>query len=133
MTSADIVRGFWEAMHSNDFSKTAHDWLAPDFIGMWPQTGEVIHGPGQYAAVNDAFSGGGTWRFEEVSLLESGNRVVTDMRVLNAALEVSIHAITFHEIEGKLIRRQTEYWPDAYPVPAWRAGILPVDRTLAQW
>lgn len=133
MTSTDIVRSFWEAMRTNDYAKAAHAWLTPDYIGLWPQTGEVIRGPDQYAAVNDAFPGTGHWRFEEISLLMDGARVVTDMRVLNDPLEVAIHAITFHEISGNLIRRQTEYWPDDYPVPAWRAGLLQVDRALARW
>lgn len=133
MTSKDIVRGFWDAMRSNDFKKAAHDWLSPDFICLWPQTGEVIYGPAKYAEVNDAFPGGGEWQFEEVSLLVDGDRVVTDIRISNEPLEVAIHAITFHETGQNLILRQTEYWPDAYPVPGWRQGLLTVDRKLAQW
>ncbi|HMQ41864.1 MAG TPA: nuclear transport factor 2 family protein [Paracoccus sp. (in: a-proteobacteria)] len=133
MNSADIVRAFWAAMRSNDFDRAARTWLAPDYIGLWPQTGEVIRGPGKYAEINRAFPGGGTWEFEEFSLVDAGLRVVTDMRISNNPLEVSIHAITFHEIRGEQILRQTEYWPDSYPVPTWRSGILEVDRKVSQW
>ncbi len=133
MNSTEIVRSFWDAMRSNDFSVAAHTWLAPDYLGLWPQTGEVIRGPDAYARVNDAFPGHGHWEFEERSLLADGDRVVTDMLIFNEALKVSIHAISFHETAGGLIIRQTEYWPDAYPAPEWRRGLLEIDSTLARW
>ena len=49
--------------------------------------------------------------------MADGDRVVTDMRVTNAALEITIHCLTFHDIRDGQIIRQTEYWPDTYPVP----------------
>lgn len=127
MTPTEIVRGFWAAMRSNDFDRAARDWLAADYIGLWPQSAELIRGPDAYAAVNNAFPGAGDWRFEEIALLADGDRVVTDMRITNAPLEVVVHAITFHDIGDGRITRQTEYWPDSYPVPPWRAGLLEVD------
>ncbi|WBU60611.1 nuclear transport factor 2 family protein [Paracoccus albus] len=133
MNSTDIVRAFWASMQSNDFDMAAREWLSPDYIGSWPQTGEVIRGPAEYAAVNNAFPGRGDWRFEEISLVADGNRVVTDTRITHEPLEIATHAITFHEISGNLILRQTEYWPDEYPVPAWREGFLKIDRQIAQW
>ena len=51
MTPTEIVRGFWGAMRDNDFAATAHRWLAPDYLGLWPQTAEVIRGPDAYARV----------------------------------------------------------------------------------
>ncbi|MFD1797037.1 nuclear transport factor 2 family protein [Paracoccus aurantiacus] len=133
MNSTDIVRGFWEAMRGNDFTLAAERWLSPDYIGLWPQSSEVIQGPAAYARVNNAFPGRGDWRFEERALLADGARVVTDMLISNAPLEVEIHAITFHETRDGLIHRQTEYWPDRYPRPDWRADLLPVDPEIARW
>ena len=133
MNSTGIVRGFWEAMRSNDFNRAVREWLAVDYIGLWPQSAELIRGPGAYAAVNNAFPGRGDWRFEEISLLADGDRVATDMRITNAPLEVVIHAITFHDICAGKISRQTEYWPDSYPAPAWRAEFLERDPAQARF
>ena len=133
MSPTEIVRGFWGAMRDNDFAATAHRWLAPDYLGLWPQTAEVIRGPDAYARVNDAFPGKGDWRFEELSLLADGDRVVTDMRITNAPLEIIVRCLTFHEIRAGQITRQTEFWPDSYPVPAWRLGLLAVDPEISKW
>ena len=133
MTPTEIVRGFWQAMRDNDFTATAHRWLAPDYLGLWPQTAEVIRGPEGYARVNNAFPGKGHWRFEEIALLADGCRVVTDMRITNAPLEIAVRCLTFHEIQDHQIVRQTEFWPDSYPVPAWRQGLLEVDPAISKW
>ncbi|MFV0292203.1 MAG: nuclear transport factor 2 family protein [Paracoccus sp. (in: a-proteobacteria)] len=133
MNSTDIVRGFWETMRSNDYARAAKDWLAPEFVGLWPQSGEVIRGRVEFAKVNAAFPGRGHWTFEEVSLIAEGSRVVTDMRVTNPLLEVTARALTFHDITESLICRQTEYWPDQYEVPAWRKGVLEVSLDIARW
>lgn len=133
MTPAEIVRDFWQSMRGNDFNATANRYLTPDFIGLWPQTGEVIRGPADYARVNNAFPGHGEWRFQELSLLADGQRVVTNMRISNAPLKVAIHAISFHEVTDTQIRRQTEYWPDQYELPAWRKGILEVNHQISRW
>lgn len=133
MDGREIVRAFWDAMNSNDFHAAAKRWLAPDYVGLWPQTGEVIRGPAQYGAVNSAFPGMGGWHFTEASILAEGARVVSDTRITNPGLEVVIHALTFHDIQDGLIARQTEYWPDSYPVPEWRKGLLKIDHDLARW
>ena len=133
MTPTEIVRGFWGAMRDNDFAATAHRWLAPDYLGLWPQTAEVIRGPDAYARVNDAFPGKGDWRFEEISLLADGDRVVTDMRITNAPLEVAVRCLSFHEVRAGQIIRQTEFWPDSHPVPVWRQGVLKVDPAISKW
>ncbi|MDO5630512.1 MAG: nuclear transport factor 2 family protein [Paracoccus sp. (in: a-proteobacteria)] len=123
---AAIVRAFWAAMNSNDWRAVAERFLAPDFTAFWPQSAKVIEGPEAFVHVNAGFAGQGDWRFEILSLAAEagGARVVTDIRVTNAGLDVSTRAITFHEIGGDLIHRQTEFWPDPYPVPAWGEGLL---------
>lgn len=126
------VRDFWQDMNGNDWRTVAARHLADEFEGFWPQTSEVIGGRDDFARVNGAFPGQGGWRFRVVSLLVDGNRVVSDTRVTQDDLSITARAITFHEIEDGLIRRQTEFWPDANPVPAWRAGLLTVDPSRAR-
>ncbi|WBU57310.1 hypothetical protein [Paracoccus sediminicola] len=131
MTASEILRGFREAMRINEFHRAAREWLAADQIGLWPQSAKLIRRPAAYAAIDNAFPGRGGWRFEEISLLADGDRVVTDRRITHADLEVIARAITFHETRQGRIARQTEYGPDRYPVPAWRVGIPEVDGVRA--
>ena len=35
-------------------------------------------------------------------------------------------AITFHTVENGLIKKQTEFWPDDYEAPEWRAQWVKV-------
>lgn len=131
--AAALVSGFWSAMNDNDWRAVADCFLAKNFEGLWPQSSEVIEGRDAFAMVNGAFPGQGGWRFQIVSLLSEGDRVVSDTRITQSDLQIVARAITFHQIEQGLIRRQTEFWPDAYPVPEWRAGMLPVDPARAQF
>lgn len=122
-----LIRDFWAAMNGNDWRAVAARFLADDFEGLWPQSSEVIAGRDAFARVNGAFPGQGGWRFQIVSLLADGDRAVSDVRVTQDELAVIARAITFHDLRDGQIRRQTEFWPDAYPVPDWRAGLLIVD------
>lgn len=127
----DLIREFWASMNGNDWRAVAARFLAEDFEGLWPQSSEVIAGRDAFAQVNGAFPGQGGWRFQIVSLLADGGRAVSDTRVTQPDLGFVARAITFHDITDGLIRRQTEFWPDAYPVPDWRAGLLIVDPSRA--
>lgn len=127
----DLIRDFWAAMNGNDWRAVAARFLADDFEGLWPQSSEVVAGPDAFARVNGAFPGQGGWRFQIVSLLVDGDRAVSDTRVTQAELGFVARAITFHDIADGLIRRQTEFWPDAYPVPDWRVGLLILDPSRA--
>ncbi|MDO5706801.1 MAG: hypothetical protein Q4G49_17245 [Paracoccus sp. (in: a-proteobacteria)] len=37
-----LIRDFWTAMNGNDWQAVADAFLADDFIGLWPQSSEVI-------------------------------------------------------------------------------------------
>lgn len=126
-----LIRDFWRDMNGNDWRAVAARYLADDFEGFWPQSAEVIGGRDDFARVNGAFPGQGGWRFRIVSLLADGERAVSDTGVTQKDLAITARAITFHEIAGGRIRRQTEFWPDPYPVPDWRAGLLAVDPSRA--
>ncbi|WP_227284536.1 nuclear transport factor 2 family protein [Boseongicola sp. H5] len=115
---ADTVRGFWDAMASNDFH-AASRWLSPDFRLDWPQSGEVIEGPAAFAALNTAYPASGRWRFDIRRLVAEGDTVVTEVHVTDGAIEAM--ALTFHTVRAGRITKQVEYWPDPYDPPEWRA------------
>lgn len=125
MSAGATVRAFWEAMNGNDWAGVAARFLAPGFTAIWPQSGEVIEGAADFAKVNAAFPGQGGWRFEVIEVVEQGDRAVSDVRVTNGGTVARV--VTFHEVADGRIRAQREFWPDAYPVPDWRLGLLRVD------
>ena len=45
-------------MQTNDFAK-ASEWLSPDFEGFWPQSGELIVGRDNFAAINSYYPANG--------------------------------------------------------------------------
>lgn len=129
--SITVVRAFWQAMNGNDWEEVARRFLAPDFTLIWPQTAEIIGSPEQFALVNAAFPGQGGWRFELVALTGDGRSAASDTRITQAELGITARAITFHQIHEGLISAQTEFWPDTYPVPEWRRGMLRIDPARA--
>lgn len=118
MKPKDVVIAFWETMSSNDFFKAA-EWLSEDFELVWPQSSEIISGRRNFAEINTAYPANGTWKFKVNSLIEEGEKVVSDVSVTDGT--VKARAITFHTIKDNLISRQVEFWPDDFPAPEWRS------------
>jgi ketosteroid isomerase-like protein len=118
MTPADVVRAFWEAMGGNDFPAAAA-WLTEDFELLWPQSGERIVGPEDFARINTAYPSHGPWRFVLGRIVAQGDTVVTDVDVTDGVVQA--RAVTFHRVRGRRIARQVEYWPEPFEAPAWRA------------
>lgn len=113
-----LIRAYWSAMRSNDFAAAALH-LAEDVVIDWPQSRERIRGRVNFVAVNSAYPAHGPWTFAINSLVAQGDRGVTDVTVSDGVM--TARAITFHHVARGLIAAQTEYWPDDYPAPAWRA------------
>lgn len=118
MTPIEVVEAFWKGMQTNDFARAAR-WLTDDFFCDWPQSGERIIGPGNFVEINRRYPAAGPWNFEIVKLLVQGSEVVSDVLVTDG--EVNARTITFHQVEGERISRQTEFWPEQYAPPAWRS------------
>tara|TARA_Y100001960_G_scaffold312316_1_gene373870 strand:- start:274 stop:648 length:375 start_codon:yes stop_codon:yes gene_type:complete len=117
MDAKQVVLSYWHAMESNDFS-AASLWLSEDFECHWPQSDELIRGRKNFVALNSAYPTEGRWRFTINSIVAEGERVVTDVSVTDGSR--MDRAITFHTVSENLISKQTEYWPENYPAPAWR-------------
>lgn len=116
---AEIIRGYWRAMNSNDFDHAAQ-WLSEDIRVIWPQSREVIEGRAAFSALNDAYPAQGRWRFDLRDLISDGPRLVSVTEITDGATQA--RAITFHDLRGGRICRQVEYWPAPYPAPDWRAA-----------
>lgn len=113
------VLAFWEAMQSNDFTAAAQ-WLTDDFECHWPQSNERIIGRDNFIAINQAYPASGRWQFSVNHILADSDTVVTDVDITDGKIHAK--AITFHLVKRGLIQQQTEYWPDSYDAPSWRAA-----------
>ncbi|MDA8130251.1 MAG: nuclear transport factor 2 family protein [Elusimicrobia bacterium] len=107
-----LIREFWRLMGTNDFGAAA-GLLAPDFTLDWPQSGERIRGPKNFAAVNSEYPAHGPWKFRINSLVAGPDSAATDVDVTDGT--VRARAITFFAVENGKIARITEFWPDPFP------------------
>lgn len=113
-----IVRGFWQAMASNDFH-AASLCLTEDFRLHWPQSGEMIEGRENFAEINTAYPTTGLWTFTLRRIVGEGDQIVTEVGVSDGAVQAT--ALTFHTVRDDLIAFQREFWPDPFEAPPWRA------------
>jgi limonene-1,2-epoxide hydrolase len=113
-----VVEQFWATMQTNDF-RAAGQWLHNDYILDWPQSGERIRGRDNFAAINEHYPAAGRWQFTIHRLIADDNGVATEVTVTDGVIVG--RAITFSEVQDGKIIHQTEYWPDPFEAPEWRA------------
>lgn len=116
--SKHVVTRFWAAMQTNDFRAAAR-LLSDDFVLEWPQSGERIRGPGNFAALNENYPAAGRWQFTVHRIIAEGDQVVTDVGITDGQL--TGRALTFSTVRGGKIIRQVEFWPDPFEPAEWRA------------
>jgi limonene-1,2-epoxide hydrolase len=125
-----VVEQFWATMETNDF-RAAGQWLHDDYILDWPQSGERIRGRDNFAAINEHYPAAGLWRFIVHRLIADDNGVATEVTVTDGVIVG--RAITFSEIRDGKIIHQTEYWPDPYEAPDWRAQWVEKVKGVDGW
>lgn len=118
MRAQRVVRDFWRVMASNDF-QAASRCLTEDFRLHWPQSGEMVEGRADFAALNAAYPAQGVWSFDLRRIVGEGDQIVTEVAVSDGAVQAT--ALTFHTVRGELIALQREFWPDPFEAPLWRA------------
>lgn len=117
--NGETVRRLWELFDAGRLA-AARELLADDFVCEWPQSRERIRGRDDFIAVNEHYPG--RWRIVVQRLVASGDDVATEVSMTNEE-DASQHAtaVSFFELGDGRIRRQTDYWPEPYDAPAWRA------------
>ncbi|MEW6402798.1 MAG: nuclear transport factor 2 family protein [Chloroflexota bacterium] len=117
MNSKQVVENFWDLMATNDFYAAAlilHDRYTLE----WPQSGEVIRGRDNFAAINTNYPAQDKWRFTINQIVAEGDTVVTDVSVTDGSIQG--RAITFSTVRDGKILKQIEFWPEAFEAPEWR-------------
>lgn len=112
----EVVRQLWEAFDRFDFTG-AGALLHEDFVCEWPQSRERIRGREHFVALNEHYPG--RWRITIRRLLASGDQVVSEVTLTDGTR--TDRAISFFTLRDGTIWRETDYWPDPYEAPAWRA------------
>jgi ketosteroid isomerase-like protein len=110
-TAESIVREFWRLMASNDFH-SVQAVLSPQFILEWPQSGERIRGAQRFCQMNAEYPTEGRWHFRINRLVASGDSVVTQVSLGDGVQ--SAEPISFFTVQGGLITRLVEYWPEPF-------------------
>jgi ketosteroid isomerase-like protein len=116
--SKQVVEHFWMTMQTNDFRRVG-ELLHDDYILEWPQSGERIRGRANFIAVNENYPAHGRWEFTVHQIVAEGDRVVSDVDVTDGVVRGRV--ITFSTVREGRILHQTEFWPDPYEAPEWRA------------
>ena len=116
--SKQVVEQFWMTMQTNDFRRVG-ELLHDDYILEWPQSGERIRGRANFIAVNENYPAQGRWEFTVHQIVAEGDRVVSDVDVTDGVVRGRV--ITFSTVREGRILHQTEFWPDPYEAPEWRA------------
>lgn len=117
--SKHVIESFWAAMQTNDF-KRAGGFLHDDFILEWPQSRERIRGRANFVAINENYPAHGRWVFTIHCIVAEGDQIVSDVAVTDGVIAGRV--ITFSTIRDGQILHQTEFWPDPFEAPDWRAG-----------
>jgi hypothetical protein len=103
------------------------DWPAAealipdDFYYETVLSDEEIFGKAAYMEFNQTFPG--DWSMPIDQVVHEGTSTVIRLRFIVG--DVVDHAIMFFESENGIVIRQSDWWPEFYDPPAWRAGKYP--------
>ena len=112
----EAVEGLWRAINARDFN-AAGDLLHDDFVCEWPQSRERIRGRANFIAVNRDYPG--DWSITVRRVVASGDEAATEVSIrIDGRTDV---AVSFFELRDGKILRETDYWPEPYDAPEWRA------------
>ncbi|HEV8193282.1 MAG TPA: nuclear transport factor 2 family protein [Ktedonobacterales bacterium] len=110
------VEHLWHAFDAFDF-EAAGQLLSDDFVCEWPQSRERIRGRENFVAVNANYPG--RWHTRIERIIACGDMVVTDVALSSG--DTTARAVSFFELRGGKIVKETAYWPEPYAAPASRA------------
>jgi ketosteroid isomerase-like protein len=114
-----MVRRYYDSLIERDWD-TFVALLTEDVRYEIPQTSERITGKERYLRFNQEYPG--DWQLSVTRLVADGstaaassNFTVGDERMVG---------VTFFELDGDLISRVTDFWPEPYEPPAGREHLV---------
>lgn len=119
MTELQIAELIWKHMDAQEWDALS-GYFAPEAVVLWPNTNERFDVNG-FVRANREYPG--RWRIQVQRAAACGGGVVTVVRVQADEGDVSLHAVSFFEIQAGKITRLEEYWGEDGPAPAWRQAM----------
>jgi ketosteroid isomerase-like protein len=114
-----MVRRYYDSLSERDWDAFVA-LLTEDVRYEMPQTSERITGKERYLRFNQEYPG--DWQLSVTRLVADGstaaataNFTVGDERMVG---------VTFFELDGDLISRVTDFWPEPYEPPAGREHLV---------
>lgn len=118
MDNREILDRTIDAMFRGDF-ETATEALADDAVVEWPQSGERITGREACLNVYRNYPGGSpTYELKRIS----GGPDVFVVEARGDYSGTTVYLASIVEFRDGRIRKQTDYFAEAFEAPAWRAG-----------
>ena len=112
-----LIESHFDALERGDFDALANS-ITDDFIQDWPQSGERVRGKEACLNVFRNYPGGGpTARLRRVS--GEGDLLVVEVDMDYSGKPT--HMVAIIELRDGKISRETDYWADPFPAPAWRS------------
>ena len=87
--------------------------MADDFVAEWPATREIIRGPANFIALNQAYPG--TWRCRVLNVTRTEAQIISEVAISDG--ERTVYAVSFFTISDDKIRAAKEYFADATEPP----------------
>jgi hypothetical protein len=107
-----LIARYWAAANARDWAGFA-ELLHPEVVYEVPQTHERVRGKDDYVEFNASYPG--DWGVDVQSLITSETQAVSRVD-FSIAGEVQT-GVSFFELEGGLIRKITDFWPEEYEPP----------------
>jgi ketosteroid isomerase-like protein len=136
MTNEEVVRRYAQAQVENDV-RTMEALRHPEWVAEWPQSGEVVRGSDNNRAIMENYPGGAPRLTKQRRLVGSEDHWATSP--VGGAYRIAGNGeswwgewqmvypdgrtwatIILLELRDGKIWRETEYWAEPFPAPAWR-------------
>lgn len=114
-----VVRRYFESMLERDWTAFSA-LLAEDVQYELPQTRERITGREGYLRFNQEYPG--EWSLTVTRLLADETTAAATMNFTVG--DEAMVGVTFLELEGGLVHKVTDFWPDPYEPPAGREHLV---------
>lgn len=115
-----LIEQYWDVMNENDW-RGAGMLLDDDYMLHYPQSGERFRGRESVVAMNEAYPAAGRWRFTVHAVVADADSAVSDVSVTDGARDDRV--VSFFSVRDGRIAAMTEYWPEPFAIPAWRAEM----------
>ncbi len=114
--TAEKIHEHFDALNSHDFDRVT-SIVADDYVGEYPQSGELIRGKHACLAIYRNYPGGSP-SMKVHRITGGGDKWVAELAMDYGGRKV--FGVSILEFRGDKLVHQTDYWGDPFPAPEWR-------------